>query len=140
MSIGGSHGRGQASCLPTPAAESAPFGRPLGVPLRAEAFSSTEGPSRTAVRTGFFRALETAKVTRDTTFSRPLAASFWPSLKLALRMASLPVVGKGIPKFIDYRWPGARTSGIARTRLIDDLITEAFADGLEQVVILGAGF
>ena len=88
-----------------------------------------------------FRALETANGDGQRLFVDPLAASFLrPSLKLALRMASLPVVGKGIPKFIDYRWPGARTSGIARTRLIDDLITEAFADGLEQVVILGAGF
>lgn len=88
-----------------------------------------------------FRALETANGDGQRLFVDPLAASFLrPSLKLALRMASLPVVGKGIPKFIDYRWPGARTSGIARTRMIDDLITEAFADGLEQVVILGAGF
>ena len=88
-----------------------------------------------------FRAMETAGAHDTRLFSDPLAASFLrPSLKLALRLASIPVVGKGIPKYIDHRWPGARTSGIARTRLFDDLMTEAIERGLEQVVILGAGF
>jgi methyltransferase (TIGR00027 family) len=41
---------------------------------------------------------------------------------------------------IDRRWPGARTSGIARTREIDDLTTEALSKGVKQVVLLGAGF
>lgn len=41
---------------------------------------------------------------------------------------------------IDRRWPGARTSGIARTRLIDDWLAEAIRDGASQIVILGAGF
>jgi methyltransferase (TIGR00027 family) len=36
--------------------------------------------------------------------------------------------------------PGARTSGAARTRLIDDWTCEAVRDGLQQVVIVGAGF
>jgi methyltransferase (TIGR00027 family) len=88
-----------------------------------------------------FRAMETANAGGKRLFADSLAASFLrPSLKLALHLASLPVVGKGIPKFIDHHWPGARTSGVARTRLIDDLMMEAFQSGLEQVVILGAGF
>jgi len=89
----------------------------------------------------FFRAMETSSAPDKRLFEDPLAATFLrPSLKLALRLATIPVVGKGIPKFIDHRWPGARTSGVARTRLIDDLMIEAFQRGLEQVVILGAGF
>jgi methyltransferase (TIGR00027 family) len=89
----------------------------------------------------FFRAMETSSARDKRLFADPLAASFLrPSLKFALHLANLPVVGKGIPKFIDHRWPGARTSGVARTRLIDDLMMEAFRCGLEQVVILGAGF
>jgi methyltransferase (TIGR00027 family) len=36
--------------------------------------------------------------------------------------------------------PGGRTSGIARTRLIDDWITVAVRDRARQVAILGAGF
>jgi methyltransferase (TIGR00027 family) len=41
---------------------------------------------------------------------------------------------------IDARWPGARSSGVARTRLVDDLLLRALQNGVEQVVILGAGF
>jgi methyltransferase (TIGR00027 family) len=37
-------------------------------------------------------------------------------------------------------WPGARTSGIARTRLIDDWLRQALGQGSRQLVILGAGF
>lgn len=88
-----------------------------------------------------FRAMETLASPGKRLFADPLAAGFLrPSLKLALRLASIPVVGKGIPKFIDHRWPGARTSGVARTKLIDDLMMDAFKRGFEQVVILGAGF
>ena len=43
-------------------------------------------------------------------------------------------------RFIDRRWPGARTSGVARTRLIDDAVAAALRDGIDQVLILGAGF
>ena len=44
-----------------------------------------------------------------------------------------------LTRYIDRRWPGARTSGIARTRLIDDWIGESIGQA-EQVVLLGAGF
>jgi methyltransferase (TIGR00027 family) len=42
-------------------------------------------------------------------------------------------------RLIDRHVPGARTSAIARTRLIDDLLTAATPD-VAQVVILGAGY
>jgi methyltransferase (TIGR00027 family) len=42
--------------------------------------------------------------------------------------------------YFDWRAPGARTSGAARTRLIDDWVREALAAFARQVVILGAGF
>jgi methyltransferase (TIGR00027 family) len=44
-----------------------------------------------------------------------------------------------LTRYIDRHWPGARTSGIARTRLIDDWIGESIGQA-EQVVLLGAGF
>ena len=40
----------------------------------------------------------------------------------------------------DHRAPGARTSAIARTRLLDDIVSEALREGLPQVAILGAAF
>ncbi len=41
---------------------------------------------------------------------------------------------------MDARWPGARTSAIARTRLIDEWASAAASQGMRQAVILGAGF
>jgi methyltransferase (TIGR00027 family) len=52
----------------------------------------------------------------------------------------MPVVGRAIPWTIDTAWPGARTSGIARTRFIDDRLSRALREGFRQVIILGAGF
>jgi methyltransferase (TIGR00027 family) len=52
----------------------------------------------------------------------------------------MPVVGELIRAHIDRRWPGARTSAVARTRFIDDQAEVALGSGTEQVVILGAGF
>jgi len=45
-----------------------------------------------------------------------------------------------LPWCIDLLWLGARASGVSRTRLIDDLLAEALAGGIDQVVILGAGY
>nr|WP_233223837.1 SAM-dependent methyltransferase [Amycolatopsis sp. CA-128772] len=55
-----------------------------------------------------------------------------------VRAAALPPLGHGIARVIDHRYPGGpRTSAVARTRLIDDLLTEAEP---EQVLLLGAGY
>jgi DNA ligase D-like protein (predicted polymerase) len=47
---------------------------------------------------------------------------------------------RGRVAFHRLPWPGARSSGVARTRLIDDLVTAALEEGVEQIVLLGAGF
>jgi len=49
-------------------------------------------------------------------------------------------VGRFVDWYADRRLPGARTSAIARTRLIDDALLAALQTGIGQVVILGAGF
>jgi methyltransferase (TIGR00027 family) len=45
-----------------------------------------------------------------------------------------------VARYADWRAPGARTSGIARTWLIDEWLRAAVGDDIKQVVILGAGF
>jgi methyltransferase (TIGR00027 family) len=55
-------------------------------------------------------------------------------------LARVPLGHEVIPWIIDHWWPGARTSGVARTRFIDDVLVQALHDGVQQVVILGAGF
>jgi methyltransferase (TIGR00027 family) len=55
-------------------------------------------------------------------------------------VSRIPYLGAAIARYADRRAPGARTSAIARTRLIDDIVSEALSEGMRQVVILGAGF
>ncbi|MBI5505927.1 MAG: SAM-dependent methyltransferase [Deltaproteobacteria bacterium] len=97
--------------------------------------------SRTAQFMALFRALESCRPATQRLFCDPYATLFLPpSLRLAVWVASLPLVGALVPWFIDRRWPGARSSGAARTRLIDDEVGAALRRGIAQVVLLGAGF
>ena len=96
--------------------------------------------SRTAEFMAVFRASEHAKASTSRAFADPLAASLLSGgRRLAARLFSLPPAAALLNAYIDRRWPGARTSGIARTRLIDDWIGQA-AGKIDQVVLLGAGF
>jgi methyltransferase (TIGR00027 family) len=97
--------------------------------------------SRTAEHMAFFRALESQRPPRRRLFDDPYAACFLsPRFRRALRAASIPVLSRAIPWLADIIIPGARSSGIARTRWIDDSLLAALAKGIRQVVILGAGF
>jgi methyltransferase (TIGR00027 family) len=97
--------------------------------------------SRTAEYMAFFRALESAKSPHQRLFTDTFAVQFLrPGLRRALRFSRVPVLGALIPWYADRRLPGARTSGIARTRLIDDALCGSLREGVDQIVILGAGF
>jgi methyltransferase (TIGR00027 family) len=88
-----------------------------------------------------FRALESKRSSRVRLFSDPLATDFLrPWLKRAVLLARFPGGGTLVEKIADRRIPGARTSAIARTRLIDDLLAESIGNEPCQIVILGAGF
>jgi methyltransferase (TIGR00027 family) len=101
----------------------------------------TNGASRTAEYMAFFRALETIRPAESSLFRDPFARYFvGPSLHRAVRLAQIPILGGIVPWYADRRLPGARTSAIARTRLIDDALSAALGEGVGQVVILGAGF
>ncbi|HVU86911.1 MAG TPA: SAM-dependent methyltransferase [Pirellulales bacterium] len=97
--------------------------------------------SRTAEYMALFRALESGRAPQDRLFDDPFACEFLsPNLRRVVSAARLPVFGSWIPWLIDGRWPGARTSAVARTRFIDDRLIAALDEGMSQVVILGAGF
>jgi len=88
-----------------------------------------------------FRALETVRAPRRRRFADPLAREFLGGrFRLAVRIARLPGVAELLCRFVDRRWPGARTSAVARTRFIDERFASALAGGVRQVVLLGAGF
>jgi methyltransferase (TIGR00027 family) len=97
--------------------------------------------SRTAQYVALYRALEHRERTRPRLFEDPFAAEFLrPSHRLLLAAARMPKVHAWIRRYADRRAPGARTSAIARTRFIDDVVRRHVADGVAQVVVLGAGF
>jgi methyltransferase (TIGR00027 family) len=97
--------------------------------------------SRTAQYAAFFRALESRRPVRQRLFDDPLAVAFLDrSLRAAVVAAGLPAVGPALPWLLDRWIPGPRPSAVVRTRLIDDALRSAVAAGVEQVVILGAGY
>jgi methyltransferase (TIGR00027 family) len=94
--------------------------------------------SRTAEHNALFRALETSR--RGGLFADPLAEAFLsPTLRAVALLARVPPAGSVLRRTIDRRWPGVRTSVVARTRLIDGVVAERVG-GVRQVVVLGAGF
>src|SRR4029453_14016875 len=97
--------------------------------------------SRTAEQNALFRALQTSQPTRRRLFEDPFARTFlgWPLGRVA-RLGAIPPFRALLPRLIDRRWAGVRSSVVARTRLIDDTIEAALDEHPEQLVILGAGF
>jgi methyltransferase (TIGR00027 family) len=101
----------------------------------------SEQASRTAEHMAFFRALESARPVRQRLFEDTFALHFLrPAFRRAVKMSRIPVLGPFIPWCADRRIPGARTSGVARTCLIDELLDQALQASTRQTVILGAGF
>jgi methyltransferase (TIGR00027 family) len=98
-------------------------------------------PSRTAEYMALFRALESVRPPARRLFVDPFARGFLGApLRFVVDASRVPAVGERVRGFIDRRWPGARTSAVARTRFIDERLGKAVSAGARQIVILGAGF
>jgi methyltransferase (TIGR00027 family) len=98
-------------------------------------------PSRTAAFNAAFRAAETAKAPDVRLIDDPCARYFLPTdLRLLVGISRLPFAGPALERAVDSRWPGLRSSLIARTRLIDDWLRDAVAPQITQIVVLGAGY
>jgi methyltransferase (TIGR00027 family) len=99
------------------------------------------GVSRTAQYVALFRALESARPTGERLFTDPLARDCLDGrLRVVAGLARLPRLGRIVPALVDRRSPGSRLAVVVRTRFIDDALRDALAGGLDQVVLLGAGF
>jgi methyltransferase (TIGR00027 family) len=97
--------------------------------------------SRTAEFVALYRALETIEVAREPLFRDPFALLFLPRpLSVALRLAHVRSLRAVLQRYADWRAPGARSSAIARTRFIDDVVRSAIDEGARQLVLLGAGY
>ncbi|MBN9386182.1 MAG: SAM-dependent methyltransferase [Chitinophagaceae bacterium] len=98
-------------------------------------------PSKTAQYMALYRALETRRPTGKRLFTDPYAIHFLtPAHRLLCHLASIPPAERLFYHLIQRRIPGALASGLARTRLIDDLLETTLRQGARQVIILGAGF
>lgn len=98
-------------------------------------------PSRTAEHNALFRAIECARRPSDRIVKDWIAEEFLtPSFRLVAKLSRNPSCAALLCKYIDFRWPGSRTSLIARTRLIDGYVASAVTNGIPQIVVLGAGF
>jgi len=97
--------------------------------------------SQTAQYMALFRALETTLPENQRLFIDPYAKSFLNGkLKIATRLAPISFVRRYVQNTIRKKIPGAMSSGIARTRYIDDLLYQAIQHKVKQVIILGAGY
>jgi methyltransferase (TIGR00027 family) len=98
-------------------------------------------PSRTAEHNALFRAMESVRARQERIVDDWMAEQFLGiPFRLVARLSRNSACAMLLCHYIDYRWPGSRTSLIARTRLIDDYLVYALANGIQRVVILGAGF
>ncbi|HEX8014576.1 MAG TPA: SAM-dependent methyltransferase [Flavobacterium sp.] len=101
----------------------------------------THQTSRTAQYMALFRALETKRNSNDKLFSDEYAIHFLEAkLRFASRISKYAIIRKYISNTIQKKIPGALSSGIARTKYIDDLLKSTITNGVKQVIILGAGF
>jgi len=95
--------------------------------------------SRTAEHNALFRALETSRPSVARPATDPYAAGFLsPPLRAVDLLARTGPGHRLATAVIDRAWPGVRGSVVARTRLIDDLVTD-IAGRVDQVVLLGTG-
>ena len=80
-------------------------------------------PSRTAQYMALFRAIESARSEKQRLFYDPYAVNFLDSgLKLVVKGSSIPLIGNITSKIMERQAPGAFSSGVARTRYIDDYL------------------
>ena len=88
-----------------------------------------------------FRAVETALPANQRLFEDRYAAAFLTGpLRVVAGLARVPLIGRSVPWLLDVGWPRTRSSGVVRTRFIDDVVSEALRRGARQVLLLGAGF
>jgi methyltransferase (TIGR00027 family) len=96
--------------------------------------------SLTAEYMALFRALESSRSSGSRLFCDPFAPLFlheWR--KLFHGLARFDLGRKFVEQLLDRNVPGARAAGIARTKWIDDEVTQAL-EIATQLVLLGAGF
>jgi methyltransferase (TIGR00027 family) len=87
------------------------------------------------------RALESSRPRADRLFEDRLARGLLrPPARLLFHLIRMPLIGASMLRLSDVLAPGVRGFTVGRTRYIDDALAAALGEGLDQVVILGAGY
>jgi len=97
------------------------------------------GSCKTAETTTLVRSGENLKPAETRLFSDPYAIRFVRPELLAW-FTTHPTELQEIVRVEERRFPGMNSAIVARTRYFDDIIGESLNNGLEQLVIVGAGF
>jgi len=98
-----------------------------------------EDYSRTAEGMAMVRALEQSVTSSERIINDPFAKEFLINRKYR-RLAASPLLAYGMLLFLKVWAPGGQEFLTIRARLVDDLAKKLADEGLEQIVILGAGF
>jgi methyltransferase (TIGR00027 family) len=93
--------------------------------------------ARTAEKVAFLRAIEAYQPERERLFDDPVSRELIPS---SWKISLLPGIRHAIITSAEQFAPGVMGSLYCRTRYIDDALCHTLGAGLDQVVILGAGF
>jgi len=103
-----------------------------------------ETPTVSAVPAAFFRALESIQPANKRILYDPYAAQLLSGISKVLLNMRFLISGRLLHIIVDLALsriiPGGTNYVIVRTRYIDDYLDQCIADGIEQLVILGAGF
>jgi methyltransferase (TIGR00027 family) len=92
---------------------------------------------KTALRLAYYRAIEAYQPEREQLFEDGISRELMPN---SWKVSLLPGVRHAIVTFTEQFAPGIMGSIYCRTRYIDDVLRNALRQGVDQVVILGAGF
>lgn len=99
------------------------------------------GESFAGVSTAATRVIELYYPEDQRLFDDPLAYKFLPfGWRAFLRFFYLPGLRSVVLALRERRMPGTLGAILCRTRYIDDVLKRSLEEGLDQVVILGAGF
>jgi len=101
----------------------------------------TIGESFAGVATSATRVIELYCPEEKRLFDDPLSLKLLPfGWQVFLRLVYLPGLRSAVLSLRERRMPGTLGAILCRTRYIDDVLKKSLEEGIEQLVILGAGF
>lgn len=99
------------------------------------------GESFAGVATSATRLIESYQLPDQRLFDDPYALKLLPvGWQVFFRLAYLPGLRSALLVLRERQMPGSLGAILCRTRYIDDVVRRSLEQGLDQVVILGAGF